>query len=346
MRRKTKFAVMITENLIWVILLVAIIIGSLTIPNFLSLNNFINIIYHSSVLGMLVLGISMCLISGQLDLSIESTQAFAPIVGVLMLMRWFKGFNPYLAILITIAVGAAVGLFNAFFVIKLKINSFLQTLVMLIILRGLCLYLIRVSLYDINPVYLVLGSAKVGNFPIAIIFLLLTYVVMHFVLTRRPIGRNMYAVGGNKNAAFISGINVSFVIVLSFVLSGVFAALAGLIMVGKLNAVASAMGEGAVFMAIAAAVLGGASLTGGEGKVYGIFAGVFLLGVIDNSLNMKGVDPNVIYTIKGFILFIAIIVDQLKMNVRSWLIRREDIYLYELRKGKSISQLPDNNTIE
>ncbi len=342
MRVGTRISLAITENLIWVILFFGIIIGTLVVPNFLSLSNFNNILYHSASLGMLVLAISTCLISNNIDLSIESTLAFAPTIAVLMMQRWFIGFNPYAALLITLLLGASVGLINAFFVVRLKINPFLQTLVMLIILRGVCLYLVRASIWGISPVFTWLGSARIGGvFPIASIFLLLSYTVMHFVLTRRPIGRQLYAVGGNKNAAFIAGINTGVVTTVAFVLSGVFAASAGLITVGKLDAVSSAMGEGSIFMAIAGAVLGGASLSGGEGKINGIIAGLLLLGIIDNALNLRGVDPNIIYALKGGILFVAIVLDQLKTNTRAWLTRKEDMYLYGLRKEKDQKLITD-----
>lgn len=337
MRKRTKILLFFTNNLIWAILIFSILISALFVQNFFTVRNLINIFYHSSILGMLVLGESLILITGMIDLGIESVLAFAPTISVLLMLRWLPSINPFLAIFITLLIGFTIGLINGFFITKIKIYHFLQTLAMLIILRGVVSYLIPISVYGINPIYTFLGRFRIGLIPVAVIVFILLYIIMDFVLHYLPYGRYLFAIGGNRTAAFISGVNVDRVVFITFGLSGMFAAIAGLLMTGRLNAVTNIMGEGMIFMTIAAAVLGGASLMGGEGRMLNIIAGVLLIGLIDNVLNLIGVNPYLVYATKGLLIFIAIMLDHMKLSIRSLLIRREDIFTYksEMKKEKN-----------
>ena len=122
-----RFKIKLLANIIWVILLLMIIVSSMITPNFFSYKNIVNIFYHSAVLGFLVLSESLCLLTGNFDLSIESTMAFAPAIGILMMTSWFNGMSPIVTILIILVIGGIVGALNGFFIAKLKINPFLQT---------------------------------------------------------------------------------------------------------------------------------------------------------------------------------------------------------------------------
>ena len=147
------------ENLIWVIVAAFFVVNAAFTPSFLKWENLVNIFYHSTVLSMLVLGQGIILITGNIDLSIESTLAFAPAIAMLLSMKWIPGgLDPYLAIAVTLGVGALIGLMNGFFVSRVGINSFIHTLSMLIILRGLTLFLVPFALFKLGPVYTFLGS--------------------------------------------------------------------------------------------------------------------------------------------------------------------------------------------
>jgi len=331
MSKFSKLVLFVIDNLIWVILALLVIINIFITPNFFSYGNILNIFYHSSVLSMLVLAQGLILLLGYVDLSIESTLAFAPAIAILSFTRWTPGISPIIAIIITFVVGALIGLFNGVMITKFNINPFLQTLSMLIMLRGIVLYLLPESIFGFGGIYSFLGSKRIFlNIPVAVLVMFGVFLLFHFVLNKTVFGRQLVATGGNIQASFISGINTQRIILLAFVLSGVLASLAGLILAGRQNAVTNVMGDGMVFMSFAGAILGGVSLKGGVGKVSGILGGVLLLGVIDNSLNLLGINIFLVYAIKGIIIFVAIVLDQTKIKLRDSIFNRENFKKYKI----------------
>ena len=326
-----KIRLMILDNLIWVILAMLVVVNAFITPRFFTYVNLVNIFYHSSVLGFLVLAESLCLIGAKFDLSIESILAFAPAIGVLAMTRWMPGLNPIFSILITIMVGVLIGFINGILVAKFKIDPFLETLSILIILRGLTYKLIPQSIFNLPKEYIFLGGYRTFfRIPIAVFVMLAFVYLTHIILTRGVYGRSLIAVGGNERASFISGINTERVIIIVFTISGFLAAIAGLLTVGRQQSVTNAMGSGMVFMAFAGAVMGGVSLQGGIGTASGMLGGVLFLGVIDNSLTMLGVDAFMVYATKGMLIFVAILLDNSKTVIRQRLIYKE-----ELKKLKS-----------
>lgn len=328
MRKGTAVILFAVENVIWVILLIFVMISAFFIPKFFGVKNFINIFYAVSALSMIVLAQGICLLSGNFDLSVESTIGFAPMIGALLIFKWLPGINPLIAIFITLSVGALIGLFNGLIVTKIKLNAFLQTLALLIFLRGLMLFLMPRTLYNFPKTFSFLGNAKIGSFPVSILVVLFIYFSFYIIFTKTAFGRRFYAVGGNPMAAITSGINVDLMVTMAFVISGTLSALGGLLMAGRMDAVVNSMGEGLAMVTFAGAVLGGVSLKGGVGKITGILGGVLLLGVIDNALTIIGMNVFLIYATKGFILWMAIITDQLKENLRQRVLMNEEIYKY------------------
>lgn len=166
----------ILNNLIWAILIIYFAVNAVFTPNFIAYDNVVNIFYHSSILGMLVLAQGLILLTGNLDLSIESTLAFAPAVAMLMVTKWVPGIGPYTAILLTLFFGAAVGLFNGCIVSYVGVHSFIHSLAMLIILRGVTLFLVPFAIFKLNPVYTFLGSERIiGNIPVAVVLMLAVF---------------------------------------------------------------------------------------------------------------------------------------------------------------------------
>jgi ribose/xylose/arabinose/galactoside ABC-type transport system permease subunit len=326
MSKLSKISLILIDNLIWVILILYFIINIFTTPSFASYGNIINIFYQSSVLSMLVLAQGLILLLGYMDLSIESTLAFAPVIAVLVLTRYFPAITPGGAIILTLLVGSLIGLFNGIMVTRLHINPFLQTLSMLIILRGLVRFFVPVPIYNISKIYTFVGGGRIFfNIPIAILIMFIIFIVVNFILNNTIYGRQVIAIGGNSMASFISGVNVKNVILTTFIISGLLASIAGLITTGWQVSVSTAMGEGLVFKSFAGAIIGGVSLKGGIGKVSGMLGGVLLLGVIDNSLNLIGMNVYLIYAASGLIIFIAIILDQSKEKLKSYIYYREDV---------------------
>ena len=326
MSRSTTLLIWINEHTMWVILFILFTLNAIFTDQFFIYGNIINILFHSTILAMLALGLGLTLLTGNFDLSIESTMAFSPAVAALIMTHWVPGFSPYLAILITFIIGIFIGIFNGLCIAKLSINPFLQTLSMLIILRGLTLFMIPLSIYNLPSAYCFLGGERIiGNIPIALFFTFFVFVVMHILLESTVFGRSIIAIGGNSEASFKRGIRTARITILTFAISGLLASAAGLLATGRQAAVTNIMGQGMVFEAFAAAVLGGVSLKGGSGSVTGMIAGVLILGIINNSLTLLGVSPYLIYATKGFLIFIAILIDRNRINVRNMLFHREEM---------------------
>lgn len=306
-----KFYLLVLDNFIWLLVIILLIIGSAGIPKFFSPQNFINILYHSSAMGMMILGMSFCLLAGQMDLSIESTFAFAPAIGILLMDKWLPGISPIVAIIATLIVGGLVGLVNGLIVVKLKINSFLETLAMLIILRGLVLFLLPQGIFDIPNSFLAMGEYSSNlaglKIPIAIFIFIGIFIIAHFIMNNSFFGKNVIATGSNPFGAFISGINIGRIYIYVFIISGIAAAFGGILLVGRIGSILNQMGDGDILLVFAGTVLGGISLQGGRGKVINALGGALLLVIVSTLLNLSGVSPFLITTIQGLILLGAII---------------------------------------
>ncbi len=325
------------DNLIWVILAGFFLLNALFTPSFLRAENLVNIFYHSSILSMLVLGQGIVLITGNIDLSIESILAFSPALAMLLAMKWLPGgLNPYAAILVTLGVGVALGLMNGAFVTGVGINSFIHTLSMLIILRGLTLFLVPFALFKLGPVYTFLGSARIGGaIPVAVVLMLAVFAALSAVLKNTPFGRYLLATGGNPTASYISGIPTKRMVLYAFMLSGALAAVAGLLAAGRQDAVNNTMGKDLVLFTFAGAILGGCSLGGGKGTALGMLGGALLLGMITNALTLIGINVFILYATYGVLIFAAVLLDRLRVKLREGIFHRDSVRrLRELAAGE------------
>ncbi|MBT9132548.1 MAG: Ribose import permease protein RbsC [Firmicutes bacterium] len=326
MSRKTQLMMLLMDNLIWVMVAAFFVINALITPRFATYGNIINVLYHSSILSMLVLGQGIVLLSGHLDLSLDATLAFSAGMAMLLATRWMPGLDPVTSIAVTLAVGAGVGLFNGLFIAKIGVNPFLQTLAMLIILRGVLLFMLPVSIAGLDPIYTFAGRARVvGEIPVAVFLMVAIFVLFHFVLKGTHFGRLFTATGGNPRASFISGINTTRMTISAFVMSGLLAGVAGLLAAGRQNAVTAPMGEGMILMSFAGAILGGASLRGGRGAPLGMLGGALLLGMFSNALTLQGVSFFLVRISWGALILLALVLDRVKERARTQLLLREQI---------------------
>lgn len=323
MRRSTKIQLTLLDNLVWVLLAAFFVANAIFTPSFFSAKNQLNILYQSATLGLLVLGMGIVMMVGELDLSMEATLAFAPGLTILLAQR--SGLSPVLCILLTLLLGMAIGLFNGFFVAKLNTNSFLLTMSSQIVMRGLVLYLVPFSLAGLDPTYTFLGRGRIGPVQIAIVALIVVYVIFEFLFRKTILGRKFLLTGGNRRASYISGIDTGRVMIAAFALAGLLSAMAGLVTAGRQNAVSNSMGKDMVMMAFAGAILGGCSFNGGMGKPIGMLGGTLLLGMIDNALNLNGVDVNLVSATKGALIFVAILLDRLRFRMSAALMHRENM---------------------
>jgi ribose/xylose/arabinose/galactoside ABC-type transport system permease subunit len=326
-RDATRLPLFLLDNLIWVILAAFFLINAVFTPSFLRPENLVNIFYHSSILSMLVLGQGIILITGNIDLSIESTLAFAPAIAMLLAFKWLPGgLNPYAAIAITLGIGAFIGLLNGAFITGVGIHSFIHTLSVLIILRGLTLFLVPFAIFKLGPVYTFLGSARIGGeLPVAVLLMLGVFAVMSVVLRGTPFGRWLLATGGNPTASYIAGVPTKRMVISAFMISGLLAAIAGLLAAGRQDAVNNTMGKDQVLFTFAGAILGGASLSGGKGTALGMLGGALLLGMITNALTLAGINVFILYATYGALIFAAVLLDRLRVKLRERIFHRENL---------------------
>lgn len=299
------------------VLLIAVIAGVFTNDAFLTSSNISNVLAQSSVLAVLVVGQTLVLVAGRMDLSQESVVSLAPLLAAWLMVGTEAGgtgfgLNPYLALLLTIGVGVAVGIVNGLMVVKGRLNPFVATLAMLILLAGLASAIARGnSFFGIPEPYLYLGSAKWLGLNVSVWLAGLLYIVVGLFMRYHRIGRAVYAIGGNEKAAAAAGINVSRILIGLFVFSGLVAAVGGVLLAGRLTSTTADAGANLIFSVLAACVIGGVSLNGGRGRLLGALAGVLLLGVVNNLLVLSNIESYWINAIYGVIIIVALVLARL-----------------------------------
>ncbi|MBB4907722.1 simple sugar transport system permease protein [Actinophytocola algeriensis] len=290
-------------------LVVLLIIGAIVNDSFLTTGNLISILGASAALALVVLGESLVLISGKFDLSLESTVGIAPAIGALLVIPSGFGTEWHAAagIATILLVGAVIGAFNGFLIVKLKLNAFIVTLAMLIVLRGLLVGATEgKTLFDMPEAFFTLATATFIGLPISVWLALVLFAVTGFVLRYHRVGRSLYAIGGNREAARAAGINVDRISGLVFVVAGVLAAIGGLVLTGYVGAINANQGDGMIFTVFAAAVIGGISLDGGRGTMFGALTGVLLLAVVENLLTLAQVPSFWIQAVYGAIILVSL----------------------------------------
>jgi len=297
----------------YLMLLGLCIIFALLSPTFLTKENIINIFLQTAAIGLVAIGVTFVIIARGIDVSVGAIVALASVLGVgsmkTLNLPWF------ISILTILVVGVLCGFVNGFSSSKLRMTSFLVTLATLTVFRGLVLAISRgKGWYGLPDFYDLLGSGFVGPIPNSVAINLLGFVIGHVLLSKTVFGRQLYAVGGNPEAARIQGINVDRIILLSFVICGLFSGAASLILTARLNAFTPLMGTGFEFSAIAAAVIGGVSLYGGEGNMAGVLVGVLIIGVINNALNLLSVSPFYQDVARGLIIYVAVLLNTLRQR--------------------------------
>lgn len=290
-----------------------VIVGAIIDPVFLTKANITNVLQQQTELSLLVLAEAIILIAGKFDLSLESTIGLAPALAVaLVIPAASNGLGTEvpvaLAIPLCLLTGLAIGAFNGLLILRFKLSAFIVTLGMLIVLRGLQIGLTGgQNLFDIPQSVLYLGNAVWLGLPASIWICAALFAAGILALGFLRHGRAIYAIGGNVDAARAAGIRTDRVVWTVLMIGGLLAALAGLLMTGRLGSVASAQGDGMIFTVFAAAVIGGVSLDGGKGTLFGALCGVIVLGLINNILTLAGVSAQWIQAIYGGIILVALI---------------------------------------
>ncbi|SMR83952.1 monosaccharide ABC transporter membrane protein, CUT2 family [Aliiroseovarius halocynthiae] len=307
-------------------LMILIIVFAFGNAAFLSVNNGLTVLLQTSVIGLLGIGMTLVIITGGIDLSVGSVLALS---GTVTGMLVKSGMPVVPAMLIGVLVGAACGLFNGFVITKMKITPFVATLGMMLIARGVALQLTGAApISRLGEAFGVLGNGALfrvveqgaNGFPRVVfpgipypaILLVIVALAGGYLLRRRRLGRHIYATGSNEEAARLAGVEVDRTKITAYALSGALAGLAGIVLMSRL--VTAQPNEGVMYEldAIAAAVVGGASLMGGVGNISGTMLGAFIIGVLRNGLNMAGVSAFIQQIIIGFVVILAVYIDQLR----------------------------------
>lgn len=296
-------------------LLVFVAAFSIASPRFLTIGNFITVSRQIAANVIIGCGLTFVIITAGIDLSVGSLVAVS---GVLLAGLMWNYYIPWpLAILITILVLALFGLVNGLAVAKQGLNPLIVTLAMMAAARGIALsYSGGEPIFIEDRFVLSLGNGYIGPVPIPVSIAIAVMIVSHIVLTRTKLGRYVYAVGGNEEAARISGINVDRIKLFVYVLSGVLSAIAGIIFAGRLYSGNPTAGQGTELDVIAAVVIGGTSLFGGVGSIGGTLVGAFLVGIISNGLTILNVPYYYQLVAKGLVIYIAILIDKQTRSIR------------------------------
>lgn len=305
---------------ILLVLVILVVVASTVAENFLSVRNIFNILRQITVVGILALGEMIVLISGMLDLSNGSVLALA---GVLSVSVYLATGSLFIAFILALVVGIVANIINGIAVTKFDTPPFIATLAMMASARGIALlYTDGRNIYGIGD-YSIFGQGEIFDIPIPIIFLGLIILISMYILNHTKLGRSIYAIGGNEKAALASGINIRKNKMLAYIINGIFVGLAGVIFMGRVNAGIPMGGQGYEFDALTAAILGGTSLSGGIGTVWGTMTGALIVGVLNNFMNLMGVSSYVQQILQGVIILTAVIYDVKSSELRKALLMGE-----------------------
>ena len=284
-----------------------LIVGfSIANPLFLSTGNLLNILNQTALVTIMATGVALVIITGEIDLSVGSVLALSGVSAALFMNHITQ--NWFLGALVGIAVGALVGLVNGVLSARFLIPSFLVTLGTLSIARGIALIMTGTApvLVTDQTFWAVFAEASVIGIPAPIVWTIVVVAFVWVILHFSVFGRRIFATGGNLAAANFSGINTRNVKISVFLISGALAGLAGVIVAARGHAIRPDVGAGIELDVLAAVILGGTSLFGGKGKIYGVILGSLIIGILNNGLVLMGIDPSVQLTIKGALIIIAV----------------------------------------
>lgn len=291
--------------------LILLVIGiSIISPDFRTVNNFLSLLRQSSINGLIAFGMTFVILTGGIDLSVGSLLALTTAVAAGFIKG---GMSAALAMLLALVFGAVLGLISGLFVTKGRLQPFIATLITMTVYRGLTMIYTNgkpISGLGNSSVLKFIGKGDFLGLPFPVILLFAMFLVFLFLLTKTTFGRRVYATGSNQKAAKLAGVNINRTKIMAYVISGVMSALAGLILLSRLNSAQPTLGSGYELDAIAAVALGGTSMNGGRGKIYGTLIGVLIIAVLNNGLNILGVSSYYQDVIKGLVILVAVLSDR------------------------------------
>lgn len=293
------------------IALLLLIIGiSIISPEFRTGSNFLSLLRQSSINGLIAFGMTCVILTDAIDLSVGSVLALSTVLCAGMISA---GVPAGLAMILALAIGTGLGAISGFLVTKGRLQAFIATLITMTVYRGATMIFTGgkpISNLGDSFVLKLVGRGNFYRIPIPVILLLVIFVGFYFLLNKTTFGRSVYATGSNWKCAKLAGININKTKIIVYAISGFMSALAGLILLSRLGSAQPTLGSGFELDAIAAVALGGTSMSGGRGKIYGTLIGVLIIAVLNNGLNILGVSSYYQDVIKGFVILVAVLSDR------------------------------------
>ncbi|MDD3339163.1 MAG: ABC transporter permease [Lachnospiraceae bacterium] len=297
---------------VYIALLVLFVALSFASESFLTVTNLFNILKQNAVYGILAVGMTFVIVTGGIDLSVGAIVAMAACFAAALAQKGTT--TPVvIAMLVGIVAGLGCGAFSGFFIAYAKIPAFIATLATCTIARGIVyVFTDGRPITGVSDAYKYIGRASWGVVPVAVVIYAIFLILGTFLLKYTKYGRHVFAIGGNKKAATVSGVNVEITEFMVYVICGFCAAFAGLLLSSRIQTGQPAGGEGYELDAITAAVIGGASLSGGKGSVFGSLIGILVVGILTNGLDLLNVSSYYQQIIKGVIILLAVLADRKK----------------------------------
>lgn len=294
------------KSLIGLVLLCGVI--TFVSPAFMTLSNISNVFTQVSTNAIIAVGMTFVILTGGIDLSVGSTVAIS---GALAASIIKSTNNIFLAVLAAAIVGIAIGIINGLLISKGKLQAFIVTLATMTIFRGATLvFTSGTPISKLPEKFVEIGNGKLFFIPIPVVITVIVLIISIYILTQTRFGRYLYALGGNEDSARLSGINTTKIKTLVYVISGFASSIAGIIIASRIGSASPNAGTSFELDAIAAVVIGGTSLAGGEGKITGTIIGALIIGVLNNGLNLMNVSPFYQSIVKGLVILIAVLLDK------------------------------------
>nr|WP_019121242.1 ribose ABC transporter permease [Brevibacillus massiliensis] len=303
----TKGLALVNKYRVLIIFAALCLAAGILSDSFLTVNNLLNVVRQVSITAIIAAGMTLIILIAGIDLSVGSVLAFTGAIAAGMITANL----PLVVVLpVTLLIGLLFGLINGLFVTRWGIPSFITTLALMVIARGMTLvytkgYPVVVS----NDAFRFIGNGKIAGVPLPIIIMLAVFALMYWVLRCTSFGRYIYAIGGNEEAARLSGIPVNTIKLAVFGIGGLLSALSAIIYTSRLMSAQPTAGTGIELDAIAAVIIGGTSLAGGRGGIVGTLFGALIMGILDNVLNLMNVSPFYQSIAKGLVILLAVLVD-------------------------------------
>jgi ribose transport system permease protein len=292
-------------------------------PIFLNADNLLNIANQISVIAIIAIGMTVVIITGGIDLSVGSLVALSAVLCTVLIRDFAHGQNAtpagvFFCCAIAILACGSIGAFSGLMITRFSIPPFIVTLAMMLVGSGFSYILAKgQSIADVPDSFIWLGrGADIFGMPNAVLLMLILYIVAHVVMTRMTLGRRLYAVGGNSEAARLSGVPVSRVTMIAYVTCGLLSGLGGIIMASQLKSGSPAYGQMYELYVIAAVVVGGTSLSGGEGRMLGTLVGAFTIAVIQNGMNLTNIESYTQKVVLGLVILAAVLLDRLRHRTK------------------------------